>query len=295
MPLKRTPPLTPTNLTASGTHSLAHSDPNLSNYSDVDSSLINITQRCTSKQKREDHIEKSDLEEIKSDIMNMFMELKSSIKELREQNNKLQESVDFVAAKYEEINTKIHQLEQEKVEDKKYIDHLEAKLEQLEKQGRITSVEIRNIPKQKTETKDDLINTILKIGNVLKVPINQSEVRDVFRTNGKTGSKPIIVEFTTVIQKERILSSIKKFNREHQDKLNTEHLSIAGPRSPVYLSENLTPRAKRLFFLARELASRQSFKYCWTSYGKIFIRKEEGAQLIRIESEADINSMKPQD
>jgi hypothetical protein len=292
MPLKRTPPLTPTNLSAGAFQSLAHSDPNISVSVDAEDAMSNVTQRSlNTKRKREELVEKCDLDDFKSLMMNMFQDLKNTMKEIKEQNTQLQESVNFTAAKYEEIKEKMQKVEEERTEDRKYICQLEEKLEQLERQGRASSLEIRNIPITKDETKLGLTKIVADLGKTINVPIQESDVKDIFRVNAKT-SKPLIIDFTTVLLKENILRGIKKFNKDNRDnKLNTGYLKMDGPNVPIFISENLTSKTKRLFFLAREFGAQNKFKYCWTSYGKVFLRKEDGTPLIRIESEKDLNKI----
>ncbi|KAJ0181480.1 hypothetical protein K1T71_003565 [Dendrolimus kikuchii] len=275
------------NLNVGIVQSLAHSDPNLSILKDTDTQLANITLRNNvMKRKREE-----DLETFKGDIFSMFKELKSSIDEIKEQNFKLQESVDFTSKSYDEIMLKLKQMEKEKIDDNKYIRQLEEKIEQLEKKDRSTGIEIRNIPKKNYENKQDLVNIIINIGKTINIPIQRSEIKDVFRTKTKATIAPIVAEFTTVILKENMLMSVKKFNKENKNnKLNTGQINLQGI-SPIFISENLTSKTKRLFFLARGVASQLEFKYCWTSYGKVLLRKDDGSPLLRIETEQELQAL----
>ncbi|CAH0404448.1 unnamed protein product [Chilo suppressalis] len=279
MPLKRTPPLTPTNLTpVTNTAFLTSSDPNLSTCVEKERNI---------KRKREELVERSDLEDFKTLMTNMFQELLDSIKEIKEQNIKLQESVDFTAVKYEETKEKMLKLEKARDEDRKHIVNLEERLEQLERQGRASSLEIRNLPRTNDETKQGLSKVVIELAKTINVPLCESDVKDIFRVNAKT-SKPILVDLHSVLLKEKFLNGLKKFNKNNEDKLNTGHLNMNGPKIPIFISENLTTKMRRLFFLARELGAQDNYKYCWTSYGRVYLRKDEGAALIRIESESDI-------
>lgn len=120
-------------------------------------------------------------------------------------------------------------------------------------------------------------------------------VWNVFRIKTKAINAPIIVELTTVHCKENLLTSFKKFNKDKQNKLNTEHLRIQGTSIPIYISENLTAKTKRLFFLARGAASHLDFKFCWTSRGKVFLRRNEGSPHILVQTEQDIHALNKHD
>lgn len=58
------------------------------------------------------------------------------------------------------------------------------------------------------------------------------------------------------------------------------------------MSEKLTPKAQRLFCLARTFVKEYDFKYCWTSFGQIFIQLTEGQKQIHIYNEADLNNLR---
>lgn len=293
MPLKRTPPESP-NVATLDVHPLqthSQSDPTLCVTHNPETSSTKTMQRA--KRRRDRSAEQSEPDDFKSTIMDILKELQSTVTEIREQNVRLQESVDFTAHKYDEILTKMKHMEEARKEDKIYILSLENKIDKLEQQSRATSIEIRNLPKKNGETKQDLLDTLNDIYKTIKLPLNESDVKDIFRNHKKTTTPTVIVEYGTVKDKESILQYIKKFNKENaKNILNTEHLKIQGPRMPIYCTENLSSKTKRLYFLARELAAHEKYKFCWTAHGKVYLRKEEGSQLCRIDSEGDISKLK---
>lgn len=93
---------------------------------------------------------------------------------------------------------------------------------------------------------------------------------------------------------QRASRAAKKFNSENKsNKLNSKHLGLEGLEKPVYISENLTPKARRLFFRARELKRSKAYLFCWTSNGNVFIRKSEDDPAIPVESELQIDRLLP--
>lgn len=185
-------------------------------------------------------------------------------------------------------------MEQDRTLSNIKIQQLESRIDYLERQAKGTSVEIRNIPQLGRETKEDLLEIVLKTAQVLDNNIRSSEIKDVYRINTKANIKPIIADFTTVFTRDRFLSSIKKYNKENRaPKLNTACLGIAGQAIPVYVSENLTSRDRRLYFQAREFAKLNGYAFCWVSFARIFLRQEEGSTPIRIRCESDLANLKP--
>ncbi|CAG9138719.1 unnamed protein product [Plutella xylostella] len=99
------------------------------------------------------------------------------------------------------------------------------------------------------------------------------------------------------MKKEKFLNAIKMFNKNKPkgEKLNTGPLQIQGPRKPVYLSESLTFKTQKLFYMARELQKNCNYAFCWTSHGSVYLRKEENGPLIRVLNEADLEKLRRND
>lgn len=232
-------------------------------------------------------------------IVSFMADMKQMITDFqKEQNDKYQKlfavvadfrsAVDFLMAKNESLQDQVNRLGSEKKESSQYIQSLESKLDSLERVARSTCLEIRNLPTSQTETKLTLVDTVLNVGKVLQVQIQPHEVKDIFRIRTKDpAQKTIIVDFTSVLVKERIISKFRKSNRENNN-LTTEKLRIPGPSRPIFISENLPAKAKKLFYLAREFAKGNDFKFCWVSNGRIFLRKRDGGPLVWVNSESDL-------
>ncbi|CAG9137689.1 unnamed protein product [Plutella xylostella] len=116
-----------------------------------------------------------------------------SINELKAQNEAITKSMELISDKYDEMTTHMKKVENEQKDQKRYIHLLEQKIELLERKNVSSSIEIRNIPKlNASETKEDLIKTVKNISDVLKVPIDKMDIKDIYRTNTKIESnKPI--------------------------------------------------------------------------------------------------------
>lgn len=293
MPLRRTPPSTP---------NMFYSDPNLSTSETENLSPKFVSHR--SKRRREEE-ENPEYDNFKKELLNMFKDLKAGQKlhsttlqavkeELLEQNNKMRESVEFLSAKYDEMLEKFKKIEDARTNDRKYIQNLEGKVEHLERKLRCTSVEIRNIPTTGKESKDTLMDMVIKTGNLVNVDIKPQDFKDIFRTNHKNGKTAIIADLNSTLLKEKLLKSINVFNgsKPRESKLNTTHLNINGPKTPIYISENLSAKTRKLFILSKEFALRNNYKYCWISYGQIYLRKNDGDARTKIESEADLANPK---
>jgi hypothetical protein len=166
-------------------------------------------------------------------------------------------------------------------------------VENLERMNKQTSVEIRNIPVQGKESKEDLLSLVKKVGEVVNVTVISNDIRDVFRLDMKKElNKPVVVEFSAVLLKENILTSIKAYNKVSKDnKLNTRHINIGGQPKPIFVVECLTQNARKVYYLAREFCRNYDYVFCWTAHGKVFVRKREGTPSYRIDSQADLDTL----
>lgn len=219
--------------------------------------------------------------------------ISSAMDEIKAQNLAMQSSVEFVANKFDSIQSQIDKLESDRNKNLQYIQVLEQKLEQLERHRRSTCVEIKNIPHRTGETKSSLLSQLVPLASVLNTPIDPQYVKDIFRINTRDpNNKTIIVEFNSVLTKELLIRKYRDYNKTNRtSKLNTEALGISGPRNPVFISENLSPQMKRLHYITKEFARSNGFQHCWVTNGKIFLRRQEGAGVILVNSEQDLKNL----
>ncbi|KAL4721323.1 hypothetical protein ACJJTC_005355 [Scirpophaga incertulas] len=183
-----------------------------------------------------------------------FSSLQSTINEILTQNKELKHSIDFISKKYDEMKIKTDSLEKQRKEDRLYINQLESKVETLEQIILSSKLELKNIPIESTASKENLCEIVIKATNVLEVPLHQHEIKDIFRIKNKSGFGTITI--------------------------------------PIFVSDHLSQRARRLNYLARTFAQEHGFRFCWTSNGRTYLRKNEGERHIRVDSESDLSTLK---
>lgn len=302
MPLKRTPPpqhpASPTRILPTlAIPQLQHSssEPSLvkDSVSEFETSRDNahlLTFRNTKRKRTEcdDETLVTFMHEIKQMMSDFQSQQNAKYEKLFTVVEDFRAAVDFLTQKNELLQTQLKKLESEKSENLQYIGSLETKVDNFERSARSTCLEIRNLPVTLPETKSSLVDSVIQIGKTLSVPMSANEVKDIFRINTKDpANKTIIVDFTSVLLKEKFVSKFRKGIKEN-NRLTTEKLRISGPVKPIFISENLTPKLKKLFFLAREYAKANFYKFCWVSNGKIFLRKKEGGPVLRVNCESDL-------
>ncbi|KAI5638595.1 hypothetical protein NE865_08787 [Phthorimaea operculella] len=279
----------------------AHSESSLSN-DDTLSTPPNFNPRL--KRKRED--EDMDYESFKTEMKTMMEEMLAkhaneldkkitpTLKQIQETNTNIQASINFLTEQNTDLKKQIEELKLKSKKDFEYIASLEEKLENMQRESRKTSIEIKNVPKGQRETKEELINMVTNLAKNIDCQIEKPDIKDIYRVQGKkaeSSSSPIIVEMSSTIIKTEILQKSKVFNRKHQEKLRAKHLGNTGSETPIFISEQLTAKNARLYYLARELARSKSYKFCWTSYGKVYVRKDENSPIILIKSETQVQKL----
>ncbi|KAG7309282.1 hypothetical protein JYU34_005222 [Plutella xylostella] len=301
MPTERSPSKATKSLSAPLEH--CESEPNLCNINpDATTRARVATRKITKRQRRESSESQTDTTSDEIETMKQLFSaqdaklntIMSFMRDIKSQMSEVQSSIEFMSQKYDELLIRFNDMEEEQKSDKKKIALLESKIEFLDRASRSGSIELINVPQKNGETKSDLLHVLKKTGDVLKVSIENSEVKNIHRiSTSNPSNKPIIAEFATVLKKEEVLSAVKIFNKNHKDdKLNTMHLHIEGPKKAIYVSESLTFKNKKIYAMARETSKALNYKYCWISHGTVYLRKQDGAPALRIIDESDLLKIK---
>lgn len=225
--------------------------------------------------------------DIKSQQDLKFEALSSAMNVIITQNQEIQKSIVSMNRQHEVLIQKTDSLEIENKECKARISVLENRVEILEKQTRCSTIEIRNIPKQEQENKQNVISIVQDIGSALGLasPIRGSEIREIYRTKNES----IVVDFTSSGRKEAVVTGYRKLyksrreNKEQQ--FNTSQINLPGAPRTIFISESLTGNARHVFFIARENVKNKKLIAAWTSYGKVYVKKDEGMAPARVDSE----------
>ena len=221
--------------------------------------------------------------------------MQCNLDEIKSQNTELKSTVEFLSGRYGDLLTKVALLESDKRNTLDYVGYLEEKVEIMERNSKSSSLEIRNVLKKPHESKDDLINIVKNLGTAVNTEIQIGELRDVYRltSNRKPHADgPITAEFTSTIIKDKLLCNIKKYNRDHKtNRLNSSNIKMPG-NGPIFISESLTTKARKLFHQAREFSKLNDYAYHWTSHGKVYLKKADGAPAKRITQESDFEGLK---
>lgn len=240
-------------------------------------------------------------EEIKNMIKSLWAEQQKDIKniiptllDIKQTNTNIENSIALLSAQNLELTNKITELENKSRDDRNHIAILEERLEHLQMGLRKSNLEIKNVPKKNNESKEDLIEMVLCLSTSIGGNLRKEDIKDIYRVRGKKEPQnpPIILETSSTLIKTNILKLCRAFNIKTKSKICAKHLGFRSSEdTPVFISEQLTQRGSRLHYLARDLAKSKQYKYCWTAYGKVYIRKTDNSPIIRIKSEAHVQHL----
>lgn len=221
-------------------------------------------------------------------------EIKCHYTKIQDTNNTIEKSMNYMSDQLTSLEANIASLDKERKTMLLQLSSLQDKIYSLERDAIKTSIEIRNVPKQPHETKDQLFLLVQKVTKALSVDLQSTEIRDVQRHPSKKEQKTstVTIEFCNTLTKHRLLDSVKDFNRQNStEKLSSSTIGIDNQKTPIYIAEKLTPHEKQLFFVARKFAKANQYAYCWTSNGRVLIRKDSTSPYVVVKNESQLENM----
>lgn len=213
---------------------------------------------------------------------------------LQSTNNDIIKSMNALTEDIKNIESKLTNLEKERKQLDIHIASVEQKFENLEIACFKTCMEIRNVPKVPREKKQELYNYIFNLSNYLGLNIQLHDLRDVYRLPSKKDatSSGIAFELVNTLTKTKFIDALKKHARDRSDQLSTTNLGPTLPKQPIYVSDLLTPKTKRLLFLAKDFAKNYNYEFVWPSNGRVCLRQAEGKPYVMVKSETHLNELK---
>lgn len=173
---------------------------------------------------------------------------------------------------------------------------MKEKLDALEVSSLNMSVEVRNVPKIQNEEKQHLFGYITNLAHAVNnLDLTQKDIRDVARMPSKkeSSSSSITIEFTNTLKKLNFLKAVKRYNqsKEQAEQVNSSYMGIEliHFNQPIYISELLTAKMKRLLCLTYDFAKTFHYKSVWSSNGQIYLRKGKRTPCIRVKNEVHLN------
>ena len=226
----------------------------------------------------EESIQLGEISKLVTDIQNCVMTNTQEISKLKDENNVLRQEKEAMSSHIGSL-----------VED---TNLLKEQIEGLEQYTRVNNIEIVGLDKEppEEETVEEMVLACLN-GMTDSERNEDEEVDEKFSAGDidichilpkkKNGEFSHVVRFVSRKAKLYAMDLKKAFvNRDYKFRDKT-----------IYVNEHLTSHNKNLFSLAKDKKKALHYKHLWTRNGKIFMRKTDESEVIRIDSEEKISSL----
>lgn len=219
--------------------------------------------------------------------------LKPSVEKMKETVRDVEKAISFFSERYDSLlareitrEKEVKTLQSEVVslqsavsDQAATIERLRSDINESEQYSRRSNLEIHGLPCADGE---NLFTFLTDLARDLDVGLQPSEVLAVHRLPGKhTAVPPILVRFSSVVVRERLMNTRKKLRSLGRD-----------PSAPkLYFNDNLSRANRELFWMARTRGREMNYQFVWVRNAKIFAKKAEGSPLVRITHFRDLEKM----
>lgn len=216
--------------------------------------------------------------------------IKTDVQELRK-------SVEFISGAHDDLKLSIETLVKDNTILKSAnqllqttVHDLEGRLNGLEQHLRENNLELHGVPEFRSENLSTVLNQCAQFtGHKLNDGDVVGCVRVAKLNKDSKLPKTIVAKFRSVRCRDEFYSAVYRYNKANpNDKLNTNHLGIAGEKKPVYVSEHLSPFYKTLHAASRKKAKETGYKFVWVRNGRIFVRKDPDSSYIHIKNQESL-------
>lgn len=248
-------------------------------------------------------------EVMKTEFSMMLSKLNETInsvlhRELQSINAKISamdDSLQFMNSQYEDLLKKhassqetIMELQKENLEMSNKMKSLNVRVDQLEQQTRSNNIEIQCVPEKKHE---NLFNIVSEISRVTACVVENRDIlhctRVAKQNPNNTRPRSIVVQLASPRLRDQFLAAVVNFNKNNKDnKLNSVHLGYSGPKTPIFVTEHLSPTYRALHASARIKAKELGYKFVWIRGGRIFMRKVEDSDHIMVRNMDTLDKLK---
>ena len=197
--------------------------------------------------------------------------------------NDAQKSQEFLAAKFDGLIKTTNDLKAKNDDLLGRNDELRARVVNLERQSKINmddvealcqysrrdALEIQGIQFSQGENTSAIVMNLVKLID-RNISINKSDISTSHRLPVSHGKiPPIIVKFTRRDTRDKIYKSRRGLYSTKATDLDYDQ------DSSLYLNESPTRKSKDLLKEVKSFKALHNYKYIWTKYGKVYLKKND--------------------
>lgn len=157
-------------------------------------------------------------------------------------------------------------------------------LDERDQQHLLNDVDIIGIPEEEGENVDQLV---ILYAAKLGVEINSRDLVKASRMGAARaeGARPRVI--CVRLARHALRNELLKAARTRRN-TTTEGLGLRSRPRMVYINEKLTRSNRNLFNMARDMAHKAKWRFVWTRYGRVFVRREDRSPAYRVKNYADL-------
>lgn len=211
---------------------------------------------------------------------------------MEEDVSEIKNSLSFLCSKYDDLHEQLNlikelrgvidALKNDLANKDRVIEDLKDKINDLEQSKLSKSLDIVGVSLPENRSCSNIICDIAK--NIGIEEFTDSDIDDCFIVPKKKdgGSEKIVLKFISTIKRDQWLKK-----RKHIKNI----ASNFNKGKTFYINESLTSYYSNLFWKTKGRCKEKGFQYAWINHGKILVKKDPNASVIRIKSEKDINNI----
>lgn len=167
-------------------------------------------------------------------------------------------------------------------ENESKIEDLHRRLVQCEQYSRRSNLEIKGLVETANE---DVTELVSKIGTAIGEPIIAGDVEVCHRVpTREEGKSTVVVQFKSRSKRDAVLEKARK------NRIKNSNVGIPN-ESPIFVNDHLCPPLKRLLAQAIAKKREHQWRFVWTRNSRIYARKSEASNAVRIQSERDLEKI----
>ena len=203
-------------------------------------------------------------------------------------------SMQFMNDKFETALKELIEAKKENVEFKETVNllkskviNLETQVSELKNQQLRDNIEISGVPCRSDENCKMVALNVIKQVRPETIQDDIVEVHRMGNANDLDGNPRMHRNLLVQLKERKVRDEIYK-NKKKLRGVDTVRMGLSSESQRIYINENLSRESKALFKKANDLRKEKRWKYIWTSFGIILVRKDDESRVLRVCSEMDL-------
>lgn len=226
---------------------------------------------------------RSDGESDTAKILEGLSEILGRLKSIEDKMDTVDERLVSLEKSFQFHSDTVDDLKNEVDEIKAVIPVLVDRTRDQEVTAANKALEIQGIPQNASE---NLIEIVKAVGNSVGSNITNDNIDSIYRNKRKA----IVVRFIQTHVRGTFMANFKSNTKTV--KLTADKLGYRSNTNQIYVNDYLLFGTRQIFYSARIFQKANDFKYAWTNNQKVFLRKSDSTNAVRIESEEDLETLK---